>query len=224
MATGELVTVRKDRECSLYRADATLALQLPGLRLPRMDDEARPAFRAVLAYEQPPSNGSLTDILRLAQARGYCAHPADWVPNFEDDPHEIALYQPWVDWLSENGVTPFHRGNRLTEENWRQWTPGSLSAVFKRVFEANPQLALELLTAMATKTPAATRRKLLETIGPMGQYSGVSLRQFEVVAYFLADPLEKIRAAAAVLLDKSRVLEAKTDASLCRGVGTSASR
>jgi len=209
MTNGEIVTVRRAHGCGLYRADAALALRLPELRLPRMQDEARAAFRAVLDYEQPPSNGSLEDFLRLAEARGFCAHPCDWIPSFNDDPHQIALYQPWVDWLSENGVTPFHSGNKLTKENWPLWKPKSRAKAFDRLFKNDPQFALELVTALGATLPSADRQALLEAIGYTGWYSGVSPRQFEVVKYFLGDRLERIRTAAAGMVAKSQVLEAE---------------
>ena len=87
MPKGEIVTFKfGSREfgiASIYRADERLQSELPELALPPMNEAARAAFMAVLEYEKPPANGALADFLVLAEARGFSAHPADWVPDFK---------------------------------------------------------------------------------------------------------------------------------------------
>lgn len=113
MATGELIKVkRQSRDFGTvhsYQADEALVAALPPLAVPRMADEARAALRVVIDYEKPSANGSMKDCLALAEARGFCADPRDWVSDFELPGQHLPLYQPWVDWLSENG-RPVPRG------------------------------------------------------------------------------------------------------------------
>lgn len=192
MSNGQLQQVSG----AYHRADAQLASRLPSLRLPLMNDAARAAFRAVLEYEKPPGNGSLMDVLALAEARGVCGHPADWVPAFDDDPYLPTLYQPWVDWLSEHGLTRFHDGNWLTRENWDRWKPRPRLRAFRKLLRETPQAAFELLRTMAPSQPAATRLALLGEIDAGGAFYGNYPRQVPMLEFFLADPSARIRTAA----------------------------
>ncbi len=65
-----------------YAVDDALSKLLPKLALPTMGEAARVAFRALLAYEAPTSSTSVSDIFTLVEARGYTAHPCDWIPDF----------------------------------------------------------------------------------------------------------------------------------------------
>lgn len=77
MGEGQLVITKyEDPEHGtvfLKSVDEELAARLPDLRLPRIGERARAAFRAILAYEKPSANGSVVDVLHLTEARGYCA-------------------------------------------------------------------------------------------------------------------------------------------------------
>jgi hypothetical protein len=71
-----------------------------------MRQAARSAFRALLRHEKPTGNMSVNDILRLAEARGYVAHPSDWIPKASSTVHYPRRYRQWVEWLAAKGYTP----------------------------------------------------------------------------------------------------------------------
>lgn len=207
MSNGQLVRIKNGIGEFRYKADAQLASQLPELRLPRMNEAARAAFRSVLDYEKPPANGSLVDFLALAEARGFCAHPFDWLPAFDNDPRHPLLYQPWVDWLSEKELTPFHEGNNLTIENWDQWKPKPRLQAFRKLLREDQQSAFGLLMSVGPSQPAGTRLALLGEIDAGGSFYGNYPRQVPVLQYFLADRSAKIRAAAEEKLKNMNGLE-----------------
>jgi hypothetical protein len=161
-----------------------------------MSAAARAVFEAVLDYEKPTGNGSLVDFLALAEARGFCAHPSDWLPAFDNDPRHPQLYQPWVDWLSENGLTPFHEGNSLTVENWDRWKPKPRLGAFARMLREDQQSSFDLLMAVGPSQSAGTRLALLGEINAGGAFYGNYPRQVPMLRYFLTDRSAKIRAAA----------------------------
>jgi hypothetical protein len=183
----------------VYRADAQLASQLPELAARCMDEGARVAFRNVRDYEEP---ASLADVLALAEARGFHAHPSDWLPYSDQGERPTELYQPWVDWLSEHGLTPFHEYNRLTEDNWNRWKPRPRLLAFKRLLRESQQSAFELLMTMAPAQSAATRLALLGEVNAIGSFAGNHPRQIPILLYFLGDRSEKVRAAAEQRLKK----------------------
>lgn len=222
MSNGQLQRISG----AYHRADAQLASRLPDLRLPRMNEAARAAFRAVLDCERPPGNGSLMDFLALAEARGFCGHPADWVPAFDDDPYLPPLYQPWVDWLSEHGLTRFHDGNWLTEDNWDRWKPRPRLRAFRKLLRETPQAAADLLMTMAPSQPAAIRLALLGEIDAGGAFYGNYPRQVPMLRFFLADPSARIRAAAEEKLARMNGLqtEAAHAAELARHIEVSGGR
>lgn len=212
MSLGKLEKVKfRSREfgtVEIYRADAELQSNLPKLSLPPMNEAARSAFRAVIDYEKPSANGSLSDHLALAQARGYSAHPGDWMPHIELPGQHLPLYQPWVEWLSENGLTRFHEdANRLTEENWERWKSLPRLRAFARLLRDDQDAAFELLKAVAPSQPASTRLALLGWITAGASFSGNYPRQVPLIRYFLEDRSAKVRAAAAAKLQKMNGLE-----------------
>ena len=208
---GQLLNVKfRDRELghlSFHRADAQLQVELPALALPPMTEAARAAFLAILEYEKPPANGSLADYLALAEARGFSAHPGDWVPDFKSPGQHLPLYQPWVDWLSENGLTTFHEANTLTGQNWDHWKPQPLGKAFRSLIRDDQDAAFELLRKMGPSQPASTRLLLLMQIDAGGSFSGNYPRQVPLLKYFLGDRSKKIRDAAEEKLKNMKGLE-----------------
>ncbi|NPU63979.1 hypothetical protein HL667_03105 [Bradyrhizobium sp. 83012] len=205
MSIGQLRKIKR-RHAVTRAADAQLASHLPELGLPCMNDGARMAFRAILDYETPFGNGSLRDFLMLAEARGFCAHPMDWIPA-PDDAQYSPLYQPWVDWMSDNGVTEFHAGNRLTKDNWARWKPKARLAAFKRRMREDVQAAHDLLATVGTTQPATTRLALLNEINAFAAFSGNYPYQVPLLKHFLADRSANIRAVAETKLRAMNGLE-----------------
>ncbi len=172
-----------------------------------MNDAARAAFRAVLDYETPPGNGAVEDFLELSEARGFSAHPADWVPHFKMPGQHLPLYQPWVDWLSEQELTPFHEGNTLTEENWNRWLPATRVRAFRKLVRSDQHAAFELLKQVGPSRRASTRLALLSQINSQPSFNGTYPKQVPLVKFFLDDRSAEVRAAARKQLDEMHGLE-----------------
>ena len=174
MSEGRLVLTKlRSRESGpvvLKSVDERLAARLPDLRLPTMPHEARDAFRAILAYEAPPANGSLVNFLQLAQNRGYSADPCDWIPDYDWKyaGRHPELYQPWVDWLSEAGLTKFHSGNRITPENFARFSPGQRDGPIKDLIRDSRVNDFQGIKEIAETCPASVRAVLAESISAWG--------------------------------------------------------
>ena len=213
MATGELIKVkRRSRDFGTvhtYHADEALAAALPPLAVPRMGEESRAALRAVIDYEKPPANGSMSDCLALAEARGFCADPRDWVPDFELPGRHLPLYQPWVDWLSENGLTRFHEGNTLTFDNWDRSTPKPLTSKLRARAHSNQEWIADVVMNPSRSLSASDRALILGSISAGGQYHVVRQWQVTLIQHFLNDSSAKVREAAQKKLDGMEVLESE---------------
>ncbi len=169
-----------------------------------MPDEARAAFRAILAYETPPANGSLIDFLQLAENRGYSAHPCDWIPDYDQKLAGLhpELYQPWVDWLSEAGFTKFHCGNRITPENFTRFSPGQRGAPITALIKSGRADDFYDVKSIAEAHPASVRAVLASRIYAWGSFDGCYPWQVPLLEYFLADKSDKVSAIARTKLDK----------------------
>lgn len=208
MGEGQLV-ITKCRSAEhgsilLKSVDEDLAARLPELRLPRMGEQARAAFRAILAYEKPPANGSVVDVLHLAEARGYCAHPCDWIPDYDwlYAGRHPALYQPWVDWLSEEGLTKFHEGNTITPGNCRRFSPGQRRGPIQVLIREGRRNNFQGIKAIAEAQPASIRAELAGSIDAWGSFDGCYPWQVPLIEYFLEDKSDKVREIAQTKLDK----------------------
>lgn len=208
MHIGQLIENRhRDREFGTIKikaVDEALAAQLPALRLPVMGDEARAAFRAILAHEKPPANGSLVDFLALAEARGFSAHPCDWIPDYDWKyaGRHPELYQPWVDWLSEHGITKYHSGNTITPENYRRFAPSQRGDPVKKLIRAGRDDDFAQIRAIAEANPASVRAELASSIYAWGSFDGCYPWQVPLLEYFLRDPSDKPRMIAQTKLEK----------------------
>jgi hypothetical protein len=187
-----------------FAIDASLADELPALSLPTMSQAAREAFRAVLAYEAPPANGSVRDTLALIEARGYTVHPCDWIPEFRwfyAGGHP-AIYQPWSDYLSERGFTRFHRGNTLTPDNCRHFAPSERAAAFSDLVRRDDPHRLACAKAILVSQPAAVRAQLLNEVNAGGAFDGLYPWQVRFMREFLDDKAASVRKTARALLDR----------------------
>ncbi len=217
MSASQLVVTKvRNREHGtilLKSVDEDLASKLPDLRLPIMPDEARAAFRAILAYEAPPANGSLVDLLQFAEVRGYAAHPCDWIPDYDwkyagGHPR---LYQPWVDWLSEEGLTKFHQGNTLTPENFQRFSPGQRGGPIKALIRKGRSDDFAEVKAVAEAQPASARALIVNSISAWGSFDGCYPWQVPLLEYFAADKSDKVRSIARASLEKMGSLLTEED-------------
>lgn len=201
----------KDPTEGIMRVTEPIARQMPDLDLPRMPKKARSAFQDILSYEGPLGNGSMEGILTLAQARGYCTHPCDWVPSSEGDYQFPKLYEPWAVWLATNGYTPYYSGVPLTAENWDAWKPRSRIEAFNCLRRRDRAAADNLLITVGAKKPLAVRLELVRAVGRNAMFGKLYPDDVPTMRHFLNDPSEKIRAEAAKQLAEIKGLETKED-------------
>ncbi|GAA4035177.1 hypothetical protein GCM10022281_14370 [Sphingomonas rosea] len=196
-----------------YFADEALAARMPPLALPPMPmrEEARAAFRAAIAFLRPTGNGSLKDLLNLAQARGYSANPRDWVPDAKLFDRSPLLYQPWVDFFSEEGLTPFNEGNRLTGENWKRWKPKPRSVALSRMAAWDPEAYTRLVIDVGPSLSVADRLSLLNHLNAGASHRGILPWQVPLMRRFLDDPAAKVREQAQAKLDSMGGIETEAD-------------
>ncbi len=195
----------------VLRVTEDIASQMPDLGLPKMPEDARAAFREVLKYERPPGNGSVHDILILSQARGYCAHPGDWVPSSEGDNQFPKTYEPWAAWLAENNYTPFYEGVRLTVDNFDRWKPQARASAFRNLRREDRETANNFFLTVCARKPAAIRRKLAAEIGRHSMFSGPYPHDVPILRQLLNDRDAQIRDEAARKLELMKGLETSED-------------
>lgn len=227
MVQGEVIIVknRDGLDSILMKADAALAAQLPALRLPTMSDEARAIFRDILKHEKPPGNGSVHDVLRLPEARGFSVHAEDWIPCHKGDGQFSRLYAPWVDWLADHDVIPYFEGNTLTRGNWSRWKPSPRTDAFKKLLRNDRAAALALIFEASPAFPAADRLQIVKDIDLSWSSACDDAWLVSVFEHFLADKSEKVRTLAQEKLAqvKARVPEEVHARDLARHLTVTAS-
>ncbi len=174
-----------------------------------MPPKARAAFRALLDYEKPPGNGSVNDILQFAEARGFVAHAADWVPYSLGDDQYPQRYEPWAIWLADKGYTPFWPGVRLTAENWSRWSKEPREDAFAALLRRDRRSALDLLMTLGAAEPAHIRRSLLAGFDAGRSFSGMQSADVSVLYNFLKDKAPKVREMAKYKLDNLQGLQSE---------------
>lgn len=212
MSGGELIKAK--RRCPefgivhTYQADETLSAALPDLALSRMNASARAVFREILDYEKPPANGSVNAPLALAKARGFCADPRDWVPDFDIPGQHLPLYQPWVDWLSENGFTPFTEANTLSIGNWSRWKPKPLGTALRRA-RLDQDWMTDLVLNHISKLSASDRELVLAALHEDSVNRTVHAWQLPLIERFLGDRSGKIRQIAQAMSQYTEVQQSQ---------------
>ena len=177
----------------IMRVNAWTARRLPDIGLPRMPPKARTAFRAVLDYEKPPGNGSVRDVLEFAEARGFVAHPSDWVPFAHGDGQFPPRYEPWAAWLARKGFAPYWRGVRLTAQNWKRWKKDAREDAFSDLLRHDRPTAHALMKDLVPKEREAVRVGLIIHFDAGRSYSGHQAKDVALARQFLRDPSEKVK-------------------------------
>ena len=177
---------------------AELAAQLPKLALPTMSEEARQIFRDILKTERPLANGSTKKYLDLARARGFSADARDWIPDIDTyaagNPDFPLLYQPWMNWLADQGHVRFKTGVALTAENWHRWKPEHRRHAFGHLLHTNRTLAHNLLLTKGVKEPVPVRIGLLLEIQPGLDWGARFFEEdIKVIRAFGSDKSAKVR-------------------------------
>lgn len=135
--------------------------QLPKLALPMLPERARPLFRAAL--KNAADGRSRMRVVTLVAARGFVAHPLDWIPAASDLDAPRA-YAPWVDWQTKGGENAERVLEALTAENWDDFYPAARRIALADIRRSNPAGARALLEAKAAGETAEARLPLIELL------------------------------------------------------------
>jgi hypothetical protein len=134
---------------------------LPRLALPVLPDQLRPLFRAAL--KQASDARGRMRVAALAAARGFVAHPLDWMPlasDFDAPP----VYAPWVDWRAQGDCKSERVIDDLSVETWDEFYPAARRIALADVRRSDPAKARSLLEAKAAGEAAETRLALIELL------------------------------------------------------------
>lgn len=165
---------------------------MPTLALPPMPELARTRFRQFLTIRKPAA-AEIGTVLRLAEARGWCVHPADWMPAASDT-QAPALYAPWIDWLGATAERD-GAGEALTEETWDLFMPAERRTALAALRRSDPRTLRALLTAKAAGIPADERLRLFALLE-----DGLEEADIPLLESLDTDRSAKVRALAARLL------------------------
>jgi Family of unknown function (DUF5691) len=134
---------------------------LPRLALPALPEALRPLFRAAL--KQAGDAQGRKWVAALAAARGFVAHPLDWMPAASDLDAPPA-YAPWVDWLAQGDGKPARPLEELTPDNWDDFYPAGRRLALAAIRRFDPAKARALLEAKVAGEAAEVRLALIELL------------------------------------------------------------
>lgn len=166
---------------------------LPAVWAPLIPDALRPRFRRVLvtARDLPSLERHL---IAFAAARGYAAHPADWIPDAKDE-HAPDLYAPWLDWVrAETAAAPVS-DLEITAESYEQWSWSERRKALGKMRAQNPAAALAIIAAKAGGEPAERRLRLIEML-----QTRLSEADAEYLETLAKDRSDRVQALARALL------------------------
>jgi hypothetical protein len=134
---------------------------LPRLALPVLPDQLRPLFRAAL--KQAADARGRMRVAALAAARGFVAHPLDWMPTASDF-DAPPVYAPWVDWRAQGDGKNEHVAEELSVESWDDFYPAARRIALAEIRRSDPAKARGLLEAKAAGEAAEARLALVELL------------------------------------------------------------
>lgn len=135
---------------------------LPALALPTLPDRLRPLFRAALR-QAADARGKMR-VVALTAARGFVAHPLDWMPAATSDIEAPPVYAPWIDWQADGGGKADRAPDDLTAESWDDFYPAARRLALGAMRRSDPARARALLEARAGGEAAETRFALIEQL------------------------------------------------------------
>lgn len=170
---------------------------LPALALPTLDDALRPIFRRLVAGAAK-DRASQRQLVNLMAHRGVVPHPADWLPEANDDDLP-AVYAPWIAWAERRKGTLLDEASvhDLTAESWDDFPPAMRRAHLDALRRADPAAARALIELKAPLVPAEERVRLVECLAP-----GLSETDAPWLESLLRDRSTKVKAAAQHLLGR----------------------
>ncbi|MEM7425964.1 MAG: DUF5691 domain-containing protein [Pseudomonadota bacterium] len=175
--------------------DLVAMTDVPRLAYPVLPDQARPRFRRLFEAARSDRWQEST-LLRFVAARGYVAHPADWMPSPRDE-DVPEVYLPWLGWQAaqDTGRMSEHEPVALTAENWDYFTPAERRAELSALRRSDPSAAGSLIEAKAPDLPAEQRLRLVELLA-----ENLSAEDADFLKSLLADRSGKVKTLAAAFL------------------------
>jgi len=149
-------------------AEAPLELRvlpdIPPLALPTASEALRPLVRRILAASKDAA--SKTALVHFLTTRGWTTHPADWMPdaNDEDAPDVYAVWRDWSAFAAAGETTPRQTGDQLTADNWEDFWPAARKASLIGLRRRDPSAARALLEAKLGSENADARLRLLSLL------------------------------------------------------------
>lgn len=169
---------------------------IPLLDLPTLPEALRPFLRRLLATAREAR--SRAELLHFLAARGWTAHPGDWMPAAGDE--EVPdIYAPWRDWAemaASPGAARQSADDGLSAESWEEYRPAARKAALADLRRQKPAEARALLEAKLANEGAETRLGLLGLLA--AQLSEADIPFLEGIAS--ADRAPKVKALASSLL------------------------
>jgi hypothetical protein len=164
---------------------------LPPLSAPLVPDTLRPRFRRLLAG--PKNLPSLErPLITFLSARGFAAHPADWMPDAKDD-WAPDLYAPWLDWVRADVNAADNA--EISAETYEQWSWTERRKALEELRASDPAAALAIIAAKAGGEPAERRMRLIELL-----QIGLSEADAEYLEGLSKDRSDRVQALARALL------------------------
>jgi hypothetical protein len=173
-------------------AELRMLPDVPALSMPTVPEAARPLVRRLLAAKLE------NQLLRFIALRGWTMHPADWMPDANDE-GVPDVYAPWRDWAALAASTmPVQRAlaDRITPENWADWWPAARKVALIELRRSDPAAARVVLEAKLAGENADVRLRLLALLESRLSEDDVSF--LEGIA--ATDRAPKVKALATSLL------------------------
>jgi hypothetical protein len=167
---------------------------LPSLATPLLPEAMRPRFRRLLTA--PKTAASLErPLIAFVAARGYAAHPADWMPGAQDD-WAPDLYAPWLDWArGDMHGAGTASDAEISAETYEQWSWTERHMALAQLRARDPAAARAIIALKASAEPAERRIRLIEIL-----QARLSEADGEYLASLEKDRSDRVQALARVYL------------------------
>ena len=175
--------------------EATRRKDLPRLVLPTIPEHLRTLFRQAL---RQAADNDRNAVLRLAERRGFSAHPLDWMPAASSE-NVPDLYAPWQDWVQSLDMEEKNAADELDEATWDSFYPAQRRLLLKAMRRLDPARALQLIAARAGQEAAEKRLALVETLAV-----GLNDQDTPYLQSLAGDRSGKVKALAGRLLARLR--------------------
>lgn len=151
---SDVLTLRTPSAASVERP------LLPAISAPLLPEALRARFRRLLVRprNQPPLK---QQIIALVAARGFAAHPGDWMPDANDE-WAPDIYAPWLDWIRADARAAVGSDDDISLENYDLWSWSARRKALAELRARAPAAALAIIAAKSGAEPAERRVRLIE--------------------------------------------------------------